>query len=75
MKTMGIVLVALLGAQAIKMRDLGDLDLPPLRDENDISQDKKILAQTESIDKNSAQDTDLIATFERQLDQGLRNAN
>ena len=75
MKTMAIVLVALLGAQAIKMKDLGDLDLPPLRDENDISQDKQILAETQKIESNSEQDTDLIETFEKQLDQGLRNAN
>ena len=75
MKTMGIVLVAILGAQAIKMKDLGDLDLPPLRDENDIMQDKQILAQSQKIEKSSAEDTDLIETFEKQLNQGLRNAN
>ena len=77
MKTMGLVLVALLGAQAIKMKDLGDADnyLPPLEDKNDTQQDKLILAETEKMDKSNAQDSELIETFTHQLNQGLRNAN
>ena len=42
-----ILAVALLlnNSEAMKIKDLGELDLPTLTDENDVSQDKKIIAE------------------------------
>ena len=73
MKTFSVILLAL-GTQALKIKDLGDLDLPPIKDENDLLQDRLILAEKEKIESTTSQDTALINEFELQLNQGERNA-
>ena len=59
MRFMGILAVAV-GCQALKIKDLGDLDLPKLRDEHDESRTEQILAQAETVSKKSQQDMELI---------------
>ena len=66
MKTFSVILLAL-GTQALKIKDLGDLDLPPIKDENDLLQDRLILAEKEKIESTTSQDTALINEFELQL--------
>ena len=42
-----IAVVALLmnNSEAMKLKDIGELDLPTLTDENDVVEDKKIIAE------------------------------
>ena len=77
MKIIGLAVLALLinDTSAIKIKDLGDLDLPPLVNEADSLADKSILAQTETFNTLAAQDKEMISTFTLQLEQALRNAN
>ena len=72
MKFINLALIAM--ASAIKIKDIGDLDLPPLKDEADAMADKVVLAQSESFKSLAAQDKELIGTFTVQLDQALRNS-
>ena len=48
---LSILAVALLvnNSSAVSIRDLGDLDLPTLVDENDVHQDKAIIAQQKKL--------------------------
>ena len=71
-----IVAIALLlnNSQAVKIRDLGELDLPTLTDESDVLQDKKIIVEQKKLQSFVQTDKNLISNFELQLDQGLRNA-
>ena len=68
------VVVATIGCQALRVTDLGDLDLPKMEDRHDDSADKFILAQQDKISKSQTQDGELIAQFEKQLDQSMRGA-
>ena len=71
------LVIALLFASvsAITLKDDGDdLKLPALVDENDIAVDKVIMAQVKKVDDIASKDDEIITTFEKQLDQGLRNA-
>ena len=75
MKITNILLVALLvnDSSAIRIRD-DDLDLPVLQDQHDLAQDKKILEKQKDLKNAAKEDNQLIETFEKQLDQALRNA-
>jgi len=72
MKIIGLALLAIVSA--VRIQDIGDLDLPPLKDEADAIADKLVLAQSETFTSLAAQDKELIGTFTLQLDQALRNA-
>ena len=62
-------------ASAIRMRnDDDELKLPAVVDENDQAVDKLIMAQVKKVDDISSKDDEMIETFQKQLDQGLRNA-
>ena len=50
------------------------MDLPVLADQHDILQDKKILEKQKALKEAAKEDNQLISTFEKQLDQALRNA-
>lgn len=73
---LSILAVAMLlnNSQAMKIRDLGELDLPTLTDENDVVQDKKIIVEQKKLQSFVQTDKNLISNFELQLDQGIRNA-
>ena len=47
MKFINFALIAV--ASAIKIKDIGDLDLPPLKDEGDEIAEKLVLAQSETF--------------------------
>ena len=70
------VLICLLAAtSAIHVKDLGDLDLPVIKDENELLFDKEIESQKSKYQGLAQNDMSAIEGFEKQLDQGLRNAN
>ena len=48
--TSAIVLLLVNNIQAIKVRDIGDLDLPELKDDNDIKIEKDIEDMSKKID-------------------------
>ena len=72
--TSAIVLLLVNNIQAIKVRDIGDLELPELRDDNDIKIEADILNMSKKVDTLNTQDAGIISEFEQQLSQGLRNA-
>ena len=72
MKIINLALLAV--ASAIRIKDIGDLDLPPLKDEADGIADKQVLAQSQAFTSLAAQDKELLSTFTLQLDQALRNS-
>ena len=72
--TSAIVLLLVNNIQAIKVRDIGDLDLPELKDDNDIKIEKDLEEMAKKTDSLNHQDATLITEFENQLSQGLRNA-
>ena len=61
-------------ASAIRITDDDELKLPAVVDENDQAVDKVIMAQVKKVDDISAKDDEMIESFQKQLDQGLRNA-
>ena len=73
---MKYAVIALLAAStsALRLHDLGDLNLPEVKDEHDISVDKQISSDEKLIQSFDPKDKELIGDFEKQLDQGLRNA-
>ena len=72
--TSAIVLLLVNNIQAIKVRDIGDLELPELRDDNDIKIEQDISNMSKKVDTLNQQDAGIINEFEQQLSQGLRNA-
>ena len=70
-----VIALFLASVSAITLRDDDDvLKLPALVDENDVAVDKVIMAQVKKVDDIASKDDEMIATFAKQLDQGLRNA-
>ena len=56
MKLYSIVLMLVASTSAIRMKDEGDLILPPIADQNDIDASKHILAQQEEGSKLATED-------------------
>ena len=60
---------------SLKIDDFDNpLNLPPKVDEHDDYVDRQILAQAKEVQKVSLTDSELIQTFEHQLEQASRNA-
>ena len=78
MKISQVLMVALLinNSSAIRVgqKDDDGLNLPIIQDQNDIQIDKKIVESQKTFTNTAKEDTTLISTFEKQLDQALRNA-
>ena len=77
MKITKLTLLALLvnDSTAIRIRDEDDgLNLPVLQDTHDLKLDKNIKDSQVSFMQTQKEDFQLIGTFEKQLDQALRNA-
>ena len=70
-----IIALFLASTSAITLKDDEDsLKLPALIDENDITIDKVMMAQVKKVEDVASKDDEIITLFEKQLDQGLRNA-
>ena len=69
-----IIVLLLATASAITMKDDDHLHLPALVDQNDVAVDKVIMAQVKKVDDIASKDEEIIALVQKQLDQGLRNA-
>ena len=61
-------------SSALRVRDLGDLELPTLTDENDVAIDKKLAELTSSYKSMAKNDQPIISSFEKTLQQAHRNA-
>merc|ERR1711971_59498 len=75
---MGIIMryfAVFAAAAALRVTDLGDLDLPRLDDRHDNNADKFLLAQKDKITKSQQKDGEPIQAMEKQLETSLRGAN
>ena len=65
MKVIATIALLMSSSQALRVRDLGDLDLPEMVDENDVKIDKQVEAETKKFTQISQGDQELIYSFEK----------